>query len=372
MVDILVEEAEQDRQAKREEAERQAKREEAEIQVKRKEAERKQALELKKGNWVPENKCNFNIEEKITSTPTVLLTKEILLTPVDLKSVKLGPRKLAAIAEYPVPKIKDELRRFLGLTSFFRRFITRYASVAEPLTRLLKKNFLFICTVDQNEAFEELRSKLISRPALKLFDPKEETEFHTDASSVRLAGRLLQRNKYNNASQLVYCVSRRTIHEEEKYHSSRLKLIAAVWSMTKLRPLLLDLLPTSYEYVKPIKLQRDAQENIRVAQEKMKKNYDKHRCRAQNYNICDVVLVRRLSEQTLLPNSKTQAKYRSPLTIIKVLLLDTYQVTDLRTVGQGRKRQPNYTTTAHASQLKLFHLITEDQDLSDGNRPVLQ
>ncbi|KAF8766633.1 hypothetical protein HNY73_019679 [Argiope bruennichi] len=121
------------------------------------------------------------------------------------------------------------------------------------------------------------------------------------------------------------------------------------------------------EYVKPTELQRDAQENIRVAQEKMKKNYDKHRCRAQNYNLGDVMVVRRLPEQTLLPNSKTQAKYRGPLTIIKVLPSDTYQVTDLRTAGEGRKRQPNYTTTVHASQLKLFHLITEDEDLSDGD-----
>ncbi|KAF8794774.1 Transposon Ty3-I Gag-Pol polyprotein like [Argiope bruennichi] len=95
--------------------------------------------------------------------------------------------------------------------------------------------------LDQKEAFEELRSKLISRPALKLFYPKDETELHTDASSVGLAGMLLQRNKYNNAFQLVYCVSRRTTQEEEKYHSSRLELIAAVWSMTRLRPLLLGL-----------------------------------------------------------------------------------------------------------------------------------
>ncbi|KAF8766349.1 hypothetical protein HNY73_019420 [Argiope bruennichi] len=53
-------------------------------------------LQLKKnraifrGNWVPENKCNFNIEEKKTSRPTVLLTKEILRNPIDLKSVKFG------------------------------------------------------------------------------------------------------------------------------------------------------------------------------------------------------------------------------------------------------------------------------------------
>ncbi|KAF8774815.1 Retrovirus-related Pol polyprotein like [Argiope bruennichi] len=194
-------------------------------------AKLRQVLEklLNAGVTLKLSKCEFGMSEI-----------EYLGFVIDKNGIRPGPRKLAAIAEYPVPKSKDELRRFLGLTSFFRRFITRYTSVAEPLTRLLKKNSLFIWTVDQKEAFEELRSKLISRPALKLFDPKDETELHTDASSVGLAGMLLQRNKYNNAFQLVYCVSRRTTQEEEKYHSSRLELIAAVWSMTRLRPLLLD------------------------------------------------------------------------------------------------------------------------------------
>ncbi|KAF8791704.1 Retrovirus-related Pol polyprotein like [Argiope bruennichi] len=465
---------------------------------------------------VLEKLLNIGVTLKLSKCEFGMSEIEYLGFVIDKDGIRPGPRLVAAIAEYPVPKSKEELHRFLGLTSFFRRFITRFASVAEPLTRLLKKKSLFIWTVDQKEAFEELLSKLISRPPLKLFDPKDETELHTDASSVGLAGMLLQRNKYNNAFQLVYCISRRTTQEEEKYHSSRLELIAAVWSMTRLRPLLLDalsrspieeitcapldeievtspveltsqpkvfyisseedrvaliqaqdkdlqkiipslkkpqkvrtrkekqlaerfdlidgilsihhesgdecihhesgdlqnmrklfvmpksmrkylavrfhdfaghfgmekfgikhtlnssqrpqangqverinrilipmisssiqteshkdwdLLPTSNEYVKPTELQRDAQENIRVAQEKMKKNYDKHRCRAQNYNIGDIVAVRRLPEQILLPNSKTQAKYRCPLTIIKVLPSDTYQVTVLRTVGQGRKRQ---------------------------------
>nr|XP_042907217.1 uncharacterized protein LOC122271123 [Parasteatoda tepidariorum] len=125
-----------------------------------------------------------------------------------------------------------------------------------------------------------------------------------------------------------------------------------------------DLLPTSNDYVNPTKLQRNAQESIIIAQEKMKRNYDKHRCDAFKYNIGDVVVVRRLPEQTALSNTKTQVKYRGPLTVIKILPSDTYQVTDLRVVGQGRRRQHNYTTTAHASQMKLFHLVN-DEDLSD-------
>ncbi len=130
-----------------------------------------------------------------------------------------------------------------------------------------------------------------------------------------------------------------------------------------------DLLPTSDDYTNPLELREEARERILKAQEQMKRNYDHHCCQAYKYNIGDVVVVRRLPEQTALTSKKTQVKYRGPLSVIKILPSDTYQITDLRTVGQGRRRQQNYTTTAHASQMKLFHLVTEE-DVSDDDEII--
>ncbi|KAF8766634.1 Retrovirus-related Pol polyprotein like [Argiope bruennichi] len=123
---------------------------------------------IEKLRQVLEKLLNAGVTLKLSKCEFGMSEIEYLGFVIDKDGIRPGPKKLAAIAEYPAPKTKDELLRFLGLTSFFRRFITRYASVAEPLTRLLKKNSLFIWTVEQNEAFEELRSKLISRPALKI------------------------------------------------------------------------------------------------------------------------------------------------------------------------------------------------------------
>nr|XP_042900885.1 uncharacterized protein LOC122269867 [Parasteatoda tepidariorum] len=101
-----------------------------------------------------------------------------------------------------------------------------------------------------------------------------------------------------------------------------------LYGYTPVKPgyFLQDLLPISNDYVNPTKLQRDAQESIISAQEKMKRIYDKHRCDAFKYNIGDVVVV----AQTALSDTKTQVKYKGPLTVIKTLPSDTYQLTDLQ------------------------------------------
>ncbi len=62
---------------------------------------------------------------------------EYLGFSVSHEGVRPGARKLAAISEFPALKNKHELRRFLGLTSFFRRFIANFASRVSPLTRML-------------------------------------------------------------------------------------------------------------------------------------------------------------------------------------------------------------------------------------------
>lgn len=122
-----------------------------------------------------------------------------------------------------------------------------------------------------------------------------------------------------------------------------------------------DLLPTSEEYASPEVLQEEARNNIMKAQEVMKSAYDKHHCVAHKYSVGDVVVVKRLPETTPGTHTKTQVRYRGPLVVMKVLPSDVYQVTDFRTKGQGRLRR-NYTTTAHASQMKLFHIVNEDEN----------
>ena len=69
-----------------------------------------------------------------------ILKAEYVGFVLSAKGVRPGPEKVNAIAKFPIPKNAHDLRRFLGLTSFFRRFIPGYSKIAFPLTELTKKD----------------------------------------------------------------------------------------------------------------------------------------------------------------------------------------------------------------------------------------
>nr|CAI5864746.1 unnamed protein product [Callosobruchus analis] len=165
---------------------------------------------------------------------------EFLGYSVNRGGISPGQRKTEAVRQYKRPETVYEVRRFLGLTSYFRRFVPNYAVIAKPLSDLTKKNGNFEWSKDQENAFDQLKGKLTSKPILKLYNPEHYTELHTDASSQGIAGMLLQKDG-DGALQLVYCVSKKTTPSEANYHSSRLELLAVVWSVQRLRTMLLPI-----------------------------------------------------------------------------------------------------------------------------------
>jgi len=153
-------------------------------------------------------------------------------------TVKPG-RKVRAIAEFPRPTDAHEVRRFLGLAGYFRRFIVRYAQIAAPLTQLTGKDVPFDWSQEREEAFTTLREALCNEPVVSMYDPNAAvTQVHTDASSHALSGILLQGDTATTL-HMVYAVSKRTTSAESKYHSSRLELYAIIWTLNRLRQFLL-------------------------------------------------------------------------------------------------------------------------------------
>ncbi|KAL3211626.1 hypothetical protein MRX96_051992 [Rhipicephalus microplus] len=114
-----------------------------------------------------------------------------------------GDTKVRAIAEFITPKSVHDIRKFLGLTSFFRRFIPRYALVSEPLPRLTRRDTVFQWRAEENGSFAALKAKLTCEPVLQLYDPNAETELHTDTSTKGLAPMLL--HKKGGEWHLLYC-----------------------------------------------------------------------------------------------------------------------------------------------------------------------
>ncbi|CAM8923904.1 unnamed protein product [Rhodiola kirilowii] len=102
------------------------------------------------------------------------------------EGVKVDPDKVEAIQAWPLPTNPKQLRGFLGLTGYYRRFVTRYADIAAPLTRLIWKDS-FVWSGDATEAFHRLRTALMTTPTLALPDFSKQFVVQTDASGVGVA-----------------------------------------------------------------------------------------------------------------------------------------------------------------------------------------
>ena len=87
---------------------------------------------------------------------------------------KPNPNKTAVIDTYPVPKDKTEVRRFVGMSNFYRRFIRNYSKLACPLNHLLKNDTKWEWSSECEKAFLEIKRQLVSAPILAYPDMSKE------------------------------------------------------------------------------------------------------------------------------------------------------------------------------------------------------
>ena len=112
-----------------------------------------------------------------------------VITPDGLKP---NPKQVSAIQHYPAPESVSQVRQFLGMTSYYRRFIDGFATMASPL-HSLTKNATFIWTTECQNAFESLKDKLICTPVLAYPDFSKPFVLETDASIKGLGAVLSQK-----------------------------------------------------------------------------------------------------------------------------------------------------------------------------------
>ena len=113
---------------------------------------------------------------------------------ISSEGVESDPNKVTAIRNMPPPKDVSGIRSFLGSTNYFRNLIQNYATIAEPLTKLTKKNQKFIWTNEQQDSFEALKTALTNAPVLMYPDPNKEYNLYTDASDIALGAVLMQKD----------------------------------------------------------------------------------------------------------------------------------------------------------------------------------
>ena len=109
---------------------------------------------------------------------------------VSSEGISTNPEKVEAVQTWPVPKNVKQVRSFLGLCSYYRKFIRNFSTIAKPLTRLTEKHMSkFSWTGECNDAFTELKSRLVSAPILTYPDIEQDFILDTDASGVGIGAR---------------------------------------------------------------------------------------------------------------------------------------------------------------------------------------
>jgi hypothetical protein len=108
------------------------------------------------------------------------------------QGVATNPTKIISIQEWPQPQNQKDLRSFLGMVGYYRRFVSQFGLLCKALTNLFKKNTLFVWTSETEAAFQALKKALISTPVLALPDFSKPFTVETDASSKGIGAVLQQ------------------------------------------------------------------------------------------------------------------------------------------------------------------------------------
>ncbi|WVZ52111.1 hypothetical protein U9M48_003201 [Paspalum notatum var. saurae] len=109
--------------------------------------------------------------------------------------IAVDPSNVSTITNWKVPKIPKEVRGFLGLAGYYRRFIENFSRIAKPMTSLLEKDAEFRWTSAQQAAFDELKKRLTTAPVLTLPDQQKKFIVYCDASRDGLGCVLMQQGK---------------------------------------------------------------------------------------------------------------------------------------------------------------------------------
>lgn len=156
---------------------------------------------------------------------------------ISKEGITQDPDKLRAFSELQAPKDVHEVRRVLGMFGYYRRFVYRFSSIAEPIINLTRKGVEFCWGEDQEAAFVKLKKELLENATLAHYSPTDPTMLKTDASKTGIAAMLLQQK--DGDWKLVSCISRRLSSAERNYGITELEGLAIVYSVQKLRAYLL-------------------------------------------------------------------------------------------------------------------------------------
>lgn len=175
----------------------------------------RQVLEIlrKEKLYAKKSKCEF-FQQEVNFLGHVLSADGLAVEPVKVK----------AIEEWPPCKSVEEVRGFLGLAGFYRRFVPNFSKKAIPLSELTKKNQQWKWGGEQQQAFESLKRAVSEAPVLVTADPSRPFSLSTDASGYAI-GAVLQQDQGQGLQPIAY-MSRKLHEAETRYSVGEQELLA--------------------------------------------------------------------------------------------------------------------------------------------------
>jgi len=160
------------------------------------------------------SKCEFWMDEV-----------QFLEHVISAQGIAMDPGNVDAMVKWESPKLATEIRSFVGLAGYYRRFIKGFSKIVAPLTQLTRKDQPFTWTDKCEESFQELKWRLISAPILVIPDVGKPFEVFCDASHLGLGYVLMQERK-----AVAYASRQLKVHERN-YPTHDLELAAIVFTL---------------------------------------------------------------------------------------------------------------------------------------------
>ena len=152
--------------------------------------------------------------------------------------VRPEPSLIRGIQDFATPTNVKELRQFLGLTNYYRKFVRGFAHIAVPLYELTKKGAVWAWTGPRIAAFEALKAALIASPCLYAPDHSKAFVLQTDASDVGIGAVLEQ--EHDHEFHPVAFISRKLNDAETRYSGTERECLAVVWAVGQFEHYLID------------------------------------------------------------------------------------------------------------------------------------
>jgi hypothetical protein len=144
---------------------------------------------------------------------------------ISLEGIAMDPGKVRDVLDWKPPKYVHQVRSFLGLVDYYRRFITNFSKILKQITELLKKGTKYVWSKDCDEAFQTLKKLLTTSLVLAQIDIAKPFDVYYDASVTGLGCVLMQEGRVISYS------SRQLRRHEENYPTHDLELAAIVMAL---------------------------------------------------------------------------------------------------------------------------------------------